>query len=108
MSITLCNQCWQDYPTLNRQYHSGTEYYFCDECLAANLWDCPECDRSFYIGLNQGRYPRHYRMTDKVDYRFRQVREVCPGWKSEKRLAAEKYYGWNMEVPSAKTQRRAI
>jgi hypothetical protein len=47
-------------------------------------------------------------MTDKVDYRFRQVREVCPGWKSEKRLAAEKYYGWNMEVPSAKTQRRAI
>ncbi len=106
--MPLCNQCWKEFPTLNRHQHSHTEYYFCDGCFAANLWDCPECDRSFYIGLNQGRYPRHYRMTDKVDYRFRQVREVCPGWKSEKRLAAEKYYGWNMEVPSAKTQRRAI
>lgn len=108
MIITLCNQCWQDYPTLNRQYHSGTEYYFCDECLAANLWDCPECDRTFYIGLNQQRLPRHYRNTDEIDFRMRRVREVCPGWKSSRRIAAEKRFGFNTRIPSAKTQRRAI
>ena len=108
MSITLCNQCWQDYPALNRQYHSGTEYYFCDECLAANLWDCPECDRTFYIGLNQQRLPRHYRNTDEIDFRMRRVREVCPGWKSSRRIAAEKRFGFNTRIPSAKTQRRAI
>jgi len=62
--VPRCNQCWKEFPTLNRHHHSNTDYYFCDGCLKANLWDCPECDRSFYIGLNQGRYPRHYRMTD--------------------------------------------
>ena len=28
-----------------------------------------------------------------------EIREVCQGWKSEKRLRAEAYYSWSMEVP---------
>jgi hypothetical protein len=76
--------------------------------LQANLWSCPECDRSFYLGLNQGRKPHHYRMTDRIDARYRQVREVCPGWKSERRLRAEAYYGFTMDVPSYKSQPRVI
>jgi len=86
---------------------------YCESC-AESIWECPECDRTFNIRNMAVRKsgevckPRHYRMTGRIDHRFREIREVCPGWKTEARLRTERYYGWNMDVPSAKTQPRAI
>ena len=86
---------------------------YCESC-AESIWKCSECDRDFYIGRMPIRKsgdrtkPRHYRNTGKLDGRLREIREVCPGWKSEARLKAEAYYGWSMEVPSAKSQPRSV
>ena len=59
--------------------------FICTSCNE-KTWDCLKCERYFYIGENKGYKPRHH--TSKK-------RGVpCHGWKSEKRIAAEKKYGW--------------
>lgn len=119
MATTLpnhwCVVCRQAKPLVegSRLRHSGYEGSYCESC-AKDVWDCPECDRDFYIGnmpirkSGERTKPRHYRNTGKLDGRLREIREVCSGWKSETRLRAEAYYGWSMEVPSAKHQPRSV
>ena len=90
--------------------YNNYEGRYCESC-AEDIWDCPECPRKFYIGkMPANTKPRHYRniVPEELDFRLRVVREECPGWKSDKRLAAERYYGFSTRVPSAKHQPRAV
>jgi len=90
--------------------YNNYEGRYCKSC-AEDVWDCPECPRKFYVGkMLANTKPRHYRnvVPAEVDFRLRAVREECPGWKSDKRLAAERYYGIRTKVPSAKNQPRAV
>ena len=57
----------------------------CNSC-EEKCWDCPECNRRFYLGENNGFKPRH-------NISPKSGSKPCHGWKSKKRIDAERYYG---------------
>lgn len=57
----------------------------CNSC-EEKCWDCPECNRRFYLGENNGFKPRH-------NISPKRGSNPCHGWKSKKRIDAERYYG---------------
>lgn len=55
----------------------------CATC-SERVWTCPDCSRSFYVGENKDRPPRHY-VEEGAN------KPVCDGWKSEKRRLSDAY-----------------
>jgi hypothetical protein len=83
--IPKCIICIKNPATKTSIKWCDREGRICESCIE-KTWTCPDCSRLFYTGENRGFKPRHH-LTSKS-------KNMCHGWKSEKRRAFEKRNGW--------------